>query len=763
MAKQCAGKCGRFGSLLAGVALLVLASAASAVPIGDTYTRPNSTALGVTEVGGYAYVEYDGSTGAALNVAEIAGQWLHIHGFSTTPPAMSSNHGQVGILAPGGTDTVQLPNVDISADMRFALSNTTGASTTNYSGFVLRKPTAGQTIYTPGQVEVYIAPTGGLSVRETQTWNKLFFDNPFLPGVQTNLNVFQPAGSLPTMINGRPFDANGNGRLEADEPFGLRAVLDGNRLQVLINDKPITSVLTTTDGTVAGTQTVSLIKNRYTSSAPTISDPYYDNLVITTPAPPPPCAGLAGDTFTRADGAPATDSLGASEIGGYDWSERGTAPASVSDMAAIVNGELSVHGGGGSNPGQAVLDVKLPDVYATTDMRFALSNTTGATTTNSDGFMLRKPALDCGITGAASDGQITVQMLPTGGLLVTEQVGGGYTVRYHDNPFAPGTTVNAFQAAGSLPTAINGAGFDLDGDGRLEADELFQLGAIVSGNRLQVLINDQPVVAVTLSHTSGSGASAVSLFKNRYTSSAATHAPAYFDNLCLRVPDFVIRHRDDNAPLLEGWIEQKGGSNVTVGPVTETIGGKEYEAWVVDDNYGGRWHYQASLTDREKALAAHNGWKYTMLARLVDVNDAVDFSCHGEVSFDGTTYAMAMGTDSEGNALVNLYGVGETWGQDAHMIAGGSIYHLYEIVFDPNALAGTGAVNLFVDGELVESGFTGRASVLPTLNRITWGSNHTDASGQGNYAFVQFAIVPEPTTLALLCLGALGLLRRRRR
>ena len=270
---------------LAGILIVALAAFGQAALIEDTYSRADSSGLGITEVGGYAYTESN-MQNWITNVAAIAGQQLHIHGYSASGPASTSNHGQAGLLAPDLTDTVHLPNVAISTDMSFLLSNTTGSNTTNNSGFIFRKPTATSQVETPGHVEAYILPTGGVMLREKVggTFYIRYRDNPFVAGDQSGtLNIFQGAGSLPTTINGQPFDADGDGRLEHDEPFHVQAVLVGDRLTFAINGQAVAAARTASDGSAVGTQTLSLCKNRYTSSASTIADPYFDNLSIDVP------------------------------------------------------------------------------------------------------------------------------------------------------------------------------------------------------------------------------------------------------------------------------------------------------------------------------------------------------------------------------------------------------------------------------------------------------------------------------------------------
>src|SRR5690349_14275273 len=65
------------------------------------------------------------------------------------------------------------------------------------------------------------------------------------------------------------------------------------------------------------------------------------------------------DTYTRADASPVTDSVGATETGGYDYVERGNTPAAIpsTGIAEIVGGELKIvgKGPGANQPGGVFL------------------------------------------------------------------------------------------------------------------------------------------------------------------------------------------------------------------------------------------------------------------------------------------------------------------------------------------------------------------------------------------------------------------------
>ncbi|MDY0165345.1 MAG: PEP-CTERM sorting domain-containing protein [Thermoguttaceae bacterium] len=278
----------RLTSFLATAAILcaIGAAPASAALIADDFNRTDGSAMGATSIGGYLWTERDAGSGGG-DTAGISGGQTHLHGAGggIATPATTSNTAQAILLAPDATDTVALPNVDIRSDFRFHLNSTTLVTTNNSGGYILRKGGANVGV-TSSQVLIQMLPTGGIYVGEGNgsTINVLYANNPFVPGSQTvaQLADFQGPGSLPTTFNGLPFDVNGNGRLEADEPFELRAVLNNRQLHVFVNGRPVAAGRTSvTDGTATGTQTGSLLKNRFMGGeGRTIADPFFDNLAI---------------------------------------------------------------------------------------------------------------------------------------------------------------------------------------------------------------------------------------------------------------------------------------------------------------------------------------------------------------------------------------------------------------------------------------------------------------------------------------------------
>lgn len=506
-------------ALLACGLLLALTSVSEAVVIvGDDFDRANNTVLGTTPVGGYNWNERTTFGQSPVDVASISGNEMNMY-YGASGHAVAD---------------VNEADLALSADVRFTHSPTptTGATATKSAGFNLRLSNMDTVFYyaaNRGTVTVQMLPNGTLYVGEqTGAVNSLtvrFMDNPFVPGPL--FQQFKPAGSLPATINGAPFDANQDGFLDSTESFRLGAIVSGNFLQVQLNGR---TILGTSLSESAGTtgNNLSLLRNNFGGSGTLIqSNPYWDNLVGESPAPLP---GVL-DTFTRAN----STNLGTSEVGGKTWYEMRYDGTAAITVPAVSGYKLDL--GAGRVNHQAILDVNLPNIEATADIEFDLSGSGAAM--NGAGFMLRKPSLTASHSGIGADGQVIIQVLPTGAFWVTEQQGGTSAALYTANPWSGASgwpAVGNFPAPGVLPQFINGLPFDLDQDGRLGgSEETFQLGAFLFDDFLQIRINGQAILSFdNLAGTGNAGNNYFSVVKNSWASSGTAVNPLY-DNISLRV------------------------------------------------------------------------------------------------------------------------------------------------------------------------------------------------------------------------------------
>jgi hypothetical protein len=235
------------------------------------------------------------------------------------------------------------------------------------------------------------------------------------------------------------------------------------------------------------------------------------------------------DTYTRLDGT----AIGSTEtpVPATPYLERSTTGAVV-DVASIFGNQLYIYGDGSAPvtaaPGQAILEVEAADLAISADVRFNFDNPSTTQASIMAGFLLRKPSTTGNINDATSLGQINIDFTPTGGLLIRQRASGALNTLFVDNPWhSPTTTANLQYFTGSLPTTVNGLPFDVDGDGKLESNEPFRLGAILSGTSLQVTVNGQVVATATTAGTASTPHNYFAVHKNKWTGTVAGYTSCH--------------------------------------------------------------------------------------------------------------------------------------------------------------------------------------------------------------------------------------------
>jgi hypothetical protein len=444
------------------------------------------------------------------------------------------------------------------------------------------------------------------------------------------------------------------------------------------------------------------------------------------------------DGFDRADGIVPEDSLGQTEVGRADWLECRPLrawPAPFGNIASVTNGELRL-GTGNSDPVTALTAASWPNAMASTRMRFQRVEGSGATLKNGCGLLLRRSLC----AGFDWTGTVYVIMTASGGLFIRENFDG--TTKYAKNPFTGSGSYLSYGAAGSLPVTGGGAPFDADGDGRLGADEPFELTVLLYGKRFQVLVNGEPVAAVNLTAEADAAAdNTAGLLKNRLSGANAESHDTYHDTFAVTNVPWLVRHIGAYDPNIAAALPREhwtlgGNTNVCpVGPVQETVGGESVAAWRIEDPStagGSVAHYIMSLTDAECALADTNRWRLVMRLRVPNAGDACDDSVYGEVSSATKRFIVRFGSDAAGNALVRLNN------GTIRTVTGGNVYHTYVVEYDP----ASASVSLTCDGNLLE---TGTAGMGTGYKRVLWGANASGTTGCAHYQDVRFEMAwPEP-------------------
>ncbi|MBN1851228.1 MAG: hypothetical protein JW829_00830 [Pirellulales bacterium] len=221
-----------------------------------------------------------------------------------------------------------------------------------------------------------------------------------------------------------------------------------------------------------------------------------------------------------------------------------------------------------------------------------------------------------------------------------------------------------------------------------------------------------------------------------------------FDNLLIDgvppLPPPPIVHIGDNDPIGESWVLSTNGAIANNGPVDD--GG--VPAWNMEDAGSTRAAWTRWISYDQIAEANSKGWKLHGRVRVLGTDDVPDGGIELSVFPDSQVgYTLWLGSDAAGNAIVAEYGgvqaSGLALGRSITLDSGG--YHDYEIVFDPTSQT----TDILVDGNLAIEDMLSTQLTSTVLNRILWGANSSAGQGNANYSFVEFHIIPEPTSIVL--------------
>lgn len=222
----------------------------------------------------------------------------------------------------------------------------------------------------------------------------------------------------------------------------------------------------------------------------------------------------------------------------------------------------------------------------------------------------------------------------------------------------------------------------------------------------------------------------------------------------------LFQHTGSNDPVSsEGWSQSGVGMSVTAGPIND--GGTQ--AWFVDDNgilRDSTLAYSAAPTATQITLGSTFGWSLIAKLRVIDFGDTEAKGSPFLAYYDGTRgYILNFGTLLNGDPIAHLPStfLDTLPGTDFIYSGGGNGYHLYEITYQPQS----STIDLFVDGIKRVSGYPGLA--VQTTPRVVWGAGTSNDTGQGNFNLVEFSVVPEPATAALLWFFPFAMVVCRRR
>jgi len=210
----------------------------------------------------------------------------------------------------------------------------------------------------------------------------------------------------------------------------------------------------------------------------------------------------------------------------------------------------------------------------------------------------------------------------------------------------------------------------------------------------------------------------------------------------------IFSHSGSANPTTEGWSEIGAQIGIGKGPVIDD-NGTGLDAWFISDSStagNSLLHYTIYPSLAQVTEAAANGWTYSARLRMVEGTTGIYDGMFIDYG-DGTTiYLLTFDRASDGDPIV----VADGFASYTLEGAGDGSYHQYEMIYDPIA----SNVDIFVDGVERISNYTGTAS---TTTRVAWGAAGSNATGQGNYSSVQFSVVPEPSSTAML-IGGIAML-----
>ncbi|BBO32828.1 dockerin type I domain-containing protein [Lacipirellula parvula] len=265
--------------------------------------------------------------------------------------------------------------------------------------------------------------------------------------------------------------------------------------------------------------------------------------------------GNLADSFTRADGSTATNSLGLPETGGYSYVERGNTAAQLipTGTIQIAGNELRITGSRvGSTPADTTGGVYLSGVDAS-DVNLSMRvgfNVVGAAPSGIAGdesnkfnhnllLMLRsRSQQNFGSPSSLENGMVAVEFGPNGDLLVREQTGlgaSGLSTIANFNYFT-GQANAREPVPGALPAAFGSGDFDVNQNGYIDSNERIDFGVELIGRHLQAYVNGLPYgpsLSLANLRAMPGEANGIGLHKNRLGSSFQVFTDVLVDDLDL--------------------------------------------------------------------------------------------------------------------------------------------------------------------------------------------------------------------------------------
>jgi hypothetical protein len=227
---------------------------------------------------------------------------------------------------------------------------------------------------------------------------------------------------------------------------------------------------------------------------------------------------------------------------------------------------------------------------------------------------------------------------------------------------------------------------------------------------------------------------------------------------------FIISHAGTTDPTTEGFVGQaSNGAPSDFGPIANDL---NLPTWrIAGTAQASQYTYiSGQFSASQKADIAQDGFTMTVVVRiLAGLAPAYDQSHPvligaADVNIGAIRYELDLGLNDIGDTVAILAtnldtkGPGsstETFGQSYTLTGSGSSYNTFALVYDPVSQS----ADLLVNGVQQLGGYTGYTASFIKDDGLHFAAA---SGGQADFSFVQVYSVPEPCSLALLGIGALG-------
>lgn len=215
----------------------------------------------------------------------------------------------------------------------------------------------------------------------------------------------------------------------------------------------------------------------------------------------------------------------------------------------------------------------------------------------------------------------------------------------------------------------------------------------------------------------------------------------------------LAQHNGLSNPLTEGFLRGMNGTPV-VGSVTNDMG---YDAWAIRFPYPSGLSYARYFSNED---LSESDWVLSVTAQFLTHANNVSGTFTAGIATGTDFFSLFFGAQQDGDQSVRVLGNG-SFTPDYILEGAGSGYHNYELRYS----AANRTVDLWVDGAQIYNDLEGQPSTSSPY--LAWGGNNPFSNLEtieGRWNLIELSVVPEPSTAALLVLGAVltGLLRTSR-